>query len=73
MLIAAARATAPVLLRRPSTVFWVAVVAVDRCHQTGLDSDPFLQQHVHHRGEAVRGAGGVRHDVVAGPGRTRSR
>jgi hypothetical protein len=30
----------------------------------GLDPDAFLQQHVHDRREAVRGAGGIRDDVV---------
>ena len=39
---------------------------MDRRHQAGLDPDPFLEQHVNDGRQAVRGAGGIRDDVVLG-------
>ena len=55
---------APVLLGRAVDDLLRGGVAVDRGHQAGLDADPFLEQHVDDRRQAVRGAGGVRDDVV---------
>ena len=66
VLMAAARPPRQSFLDGPSTVFWVAVIGVNRGHQTGLDAETFLQQHMHERREAVRGAGGVGNDVVLG-------
>ncbi len=66
MLIAAARPPRQSFLRGPVHGLLRGRVGVDRGHQTGLDADAFLEQHVDHRREAVRGAGGVRHDVVLG-------
>ena len=39
-------------------------VGVDGGHQTLSNSEAFLEQHVHDRGQAVCGAGGVGHDVM---------
>ena len=44
----------------------VVRVRVDRRHEPRLDPERVVQ-HLRHRPDAVRGAGGVRHDVVAVP------
>ena len=59
-------AAAPVLLGRAVDRLLRRGVAVDRGHQAGLDADALLQEHVDDRRQAVRGAGGVRDDVVLG-------
>ena len=57
-------ATLPVLLGRAVDGLLRGGVGVDRGHQAFLDAEAFLEQHVHDRREAVRGAGGVGNDVV---------
>ena len=66
ILIAAARPPRQSFLLRAVDGFLGGGVGVDGGHQAGLDADAFLEQHMHQRGEAVGGAGGVGDDEVLG-------
>ncbi len=57
-------ATFPILLARAVHRFLRGGVSMDGGHQTFLDAETFLKQHVHERGKAVRGAGRVGNDVM---------
>eukprot|EP00906_Rhabdomonas_costata_P017046 RCo024528 len=57
-------ATSPVLLARPVDGLLGRSVGVDGGHQALLDAQALLQQHVHHGGKAVGGAGRVGDNVV---------
>jgi hypothetical protein len=57
-------ATFPILLARAVHGFLRGGVSVDGGHQTFFDAETFLEQHVHDRREAVRGAARVGNDVM---------
>ena len=62
MLPAAARPPLQSFLEGPSTVFWVAVVAVNGGHQTLYDAE-LVVDNLGQRSQAVGGAGSVRNDL----------
>ena len=62
MLPAAARPPLQSFLEGPSTVFWVAVVAVNGGHQTLYNAE-FLVDNLGQRSQAVGGAGSVGNNV----------
>jgi hypothetical protein len=53
----------PEVLVRSVLEALVRGVGVDRCHEPALDAERVVE-HLHHRGEAVRRAGGVRDDLL---------